>query len=380
MKFHNFFTFSRIKKEQKYFVAGIVVTALLTIFVVVPITFKTGVYAEQTGQTPESGAISRIKQAYDMLTALDYGSEVSSSLGNWGVMWNRLISAAEWTPDATVTNDKVVLGETFYADSRTQDTGTLALTGDATSNDVMTGKTYYGNTFTKDTGTWSFLGNASTSDVLTGKTFYGNSSTLLTGTAKAPIDFSLQQYSARDDYAGTYNGGTGPEDYQLEESTWTSPATNVWKDERTGVYWGPDRGVVTKNQFSLSECDFFTSTPRSSYTGTDIGVGNLNCGPAEDAINYCATLDFGGRTDWYLPSQKELMQAYIDGMYNQAGATLTDAATFTWGTGATAGYSFWSSSELSFLPAYAWTVYLASGGTSGYTKPGTNAVRCVARD
>jgi len=399
MKFHNLFTFSRIKKEQKYFVAGIAVTALLTIFVVVPITFKTGVYAEQTGQTPESGAISRIKQAYDMLTALNYGSEVSSSLGDWGAMWNRLISAAEWTPDATVTADKVILGEEFYSDSRTKQTGTWDFLGNANANHVFTGETFYNSSNTLQTGTWSFLGNASTSDVLTGKTFYGNSSTLLTGTAKVPIDFSLQQFNEYDDWEGTISGSVDAnpaiavDDYEGDESVWTNtlPLTGgkeVWKDERTGLSWSHQIGTF-QNKFpdqDHSSCDFFNEAlypNRGDYPGTDIDCGQT--AGVDDAINQCAKLELDGdndgiaETNWYLPTQKELMMAYIDGMYNQAGSgagqtKLANAATFT-----TTNY-FWSSSEVSNLPTRAWYVGLASGGTTGIPKTGTYAVRCVARD
>ena len=402
MKSHQSFTFQRLKLQKSQlspFIAGLIIATVVVSFIAIPISFKTGVYAEQTGQTPESGAISRIKQAYDMLGTLDYGSEVSSSLGDWGAMWNRLISAAEWTPDATVTNDKVVLGETFYANSRTQDTGTLALTGDATVNDVMTGKTYYGNTFNKQTGTWSFLGNASTSDVLTGKTFYGNSSTLLTGTAKAPTDFSLQQFNEYDDYEGTISGSVDAnpaiavDDYEGDEAIWTNTlpltgGTEVWKDERTGLSWSHQIGSF-QNKFpnqDHSSCDFFNEAlypNRADYPGTDIDCGQTT--GVDDAINQCAKLELDGdndgivETNWYLPTQKELMMAYIDGMYNQAGSgagqtKLANAATFT-----TTNY-FWSSSEVSNLPTRAWYVGLASGGTTGIPKTGTYAVRCVARD
>lgn len=201
--------------------------------------------------------------------------------------------------------------------------------------------------------------------------------------SEAEVDFSLQQYSARDDYAGEYNWGEPPEDYQGEEAEWTDysvGADEVWKDERTGLYWSADRGTFTYNNFDMATCDFFTSEPRSSYDGSDLACGGTVEAP--HAINYCATLDYGGRTDWYLPSQKELMQAYIDGMYNQAGDTLEEAAAFTWGTtGGDGGYEFWSSSEVSTNLTYAWAVGLG-GGTAydGLIKTDTYAVRCIAQD
>jgi hypothetical protein len=298
----------------------VTVSILMTLIISIPSTL---VFAEQSGSTPESGVTSRIRQVYDALVGLAYGDESAGSWGDWGTMWNRIRSAAEWTPDGTATSEDVVAGETFYGSSRVR----------------------------------------------------------ITGTGPQPIDFSLQQFMERDDYAGPYYTGLAPEDYQQEEAEWTDHSVNtdiVWKDERTGVYWSPDRGVLTTNSFtaiSLNTCDFFDETQystRGAYPG-----GDSDCG---DAINYCATLDFGGRTDWYLPSQKELMMAYIDGMYNQAGATPTDAAAFTYGTTSGGGYPFWSSSEVSDVPTYAWGVYLYRGNTDSLNKADDYAVRCVARD
>ena len=356
-----------------------IIISTLTFFLGM-LTIQSFNYFLKADTTPDSGSTSRLRELYDSLVTLDHGDES----GDWGTIWNRIKSAAEWTPNGDVTADDVKSGITFYSDSRTAETGTLSLVGDANLDEVVSGKTFYADDFTLQTGTLSLVGDATVDDVVSGKTFYGSSFDLLTGTAPAPVDYSLMQYSERDDYAGTYYTGLGPEDYQLEESTWTSPATNVWKDERTGVYWGPDRGVLTTNNFtaiSLNNCDYFDETlyeKRGDYPGVS-GSENIDadCG---NAINYCATLDFGDRTDWYLPSQKELMQAYIDGMYNQAGATPVDAAAFTYGTTGGGGYVFWSSSEASNLPTYAWRMTFFWGQTLGGIKTGTQAVRCVARD
>lgn len=305
------------KRDIIIFSIGVLLTLAFSPF------FKSLVSAEQSGTTPNSGATSYIKQLYDSLVSLGNGSDSSGSWGDWGGMWNRIRSSSEWVPS-----------------------------GDATAGDVVTGKT-----------------------------FYGNSRTQMIGTGPEPIDFSLFQYSARDDYAGAYYTGLGPEDYQGEEAEWTDHSVDadvVWKDERAGMYWTADRGILTANNFTMATCQFFTSEPRSSYDGSDLTCG----GTAEEphAINYCATLDYGGRTDWYLPSQKELMMAYIDGMYNQAGATPAEAAAFTYGTSGGGGYRFWSSSELSLYPASAWYVNLNVGYTHYNSKTNAYAVRCVARD
>jgi len=146
---------------------------ILTTFIIAGMIFvpMTVVLAEQSGSTPESGATSRIKTLYDSLVVEDKGVDSAGSWGDWGMMWNRIYSATEYTP----------------------------------------------------------------------------------------IDFSLFQYSTRDNYAGTYNGGTGPEDYTGEESEWTDHSVDVdtvWKDERTGLYWSADRGTLTANNFTLATCQF----------------------------------------------------------------------------------------------------------------------------
>lgn len=273
------------------------------------------VFAEGgTGSVPSSGANSRIKTIDDALTGLNFGSSGSGAWGDWGGMWNRIYSAAVWD----------------------------ASSGDAEVTDVVSGKKFYA----------------------------GANRTLLTGTYSAPtvIDYSLQQYSARDDNGGP--NGSGAEDYQEEESTWTSTVENVWKDNRTGLYWSSKKstGTVTNSftAMSLNTCDFFNTTPRGSYTG-----GDADCG---EAINYCATLNFGDKTDWYLPSQKEAMQAFIDGMYNQAGTSLADAAAFT------GPANYWSSSERSNSDTNVWFYNLGVGTVNIATKGTSMDVRCVRRD
>ncbi len=135
--------------------------------------------------------------------------------------------------------------------------------------------------------------------------------------------------------------------------------------------------IPNSNNFtamSLDTCDYFNSVPRSSYNGLDTDCGN--------AINWCATLELDGRSNWYLPSQKELMLAYIDGMYNQAGDTLQEAAEFTVGDGSSIHYGYyWSSSEVSNYSSRAWNVVLYNGYTGSRNKTDTSrGVRCVSRD
>ncbi len=355
-----------------------------------------------------------VRGIYGKLVELGYTQDLTDD--DIQLVVEKIQEASNWIPQGTVTSNDVIEGKTFYNKSRDLQTGTYVpeefdflgnasqsdvlegkqfysntkelLTGtlkipvvssttyrgDALVTDVMSGKKFYSNSGTLLTGTWTFLGDAAVDQVLEGKKFYSNSGTLLTGTytPPTPIDFSNMQYSTYDDYAGGDYlgwGGTLTDDYQGEESEWSNMSVGediAWRDERTGVYWSAHQGTMS-NIFTMASCDYFTSIPRSSYDGSD-----SDCGLA---INYCATLDFAGRTDWYLPSQKELMQAYIDGIYNQAGIDEASAAAFV-----TDNY-YWSSSEVSYYSTAAWFVYLFDGSTRIDLKSSTRAgVRCVSRD
>lgn len=306
----------------------VLISVLVTLLASFPLGIATGVLAEQSASTPESGAISRIKAIYDSLVTLGYGSDTASGWGDWGAMWNRIRSAAEWTPDGTASTDDVLAGEIFYAGSRSPLTGTLALSGDAL-----------------------------VSDVASGKTFYSNSLTQLTGTAPAPFDYSLQSLATMDDYGGTYHG---------EESEWVgisgSPFSEyadfslesgvVKQDTRTGLIWTVSSTSTLSNEFTLA-------SDGERPTG-----GN--------AIAFCEALNtgtYGGIDSWYLPTQKELMQAYLDGIYSQ---------DVSFG----GENYFWSSSAVSDFADSAWYMEFQFGFVDyDWMSNGAEySVRCVARE
>ena len=301
----------KILKPKLFYI--ICITTLIIFGISLGFTLNIKSNAEQMGSSPDSGgAESVLVGSYNRLVSkgANYGSSSSpDETGNYGTYWNRIIYSATWEPDGTAT----------------------------------------------------------TSDVLSGKTFYSglNDRTIQTGTFSNSIDYSQQSLILYDDYRSYY--GT---DYQEEESTWTNTnalsGSEVWYDTRTGLYWARSEPATKTNSFTIATCDFYTTTPRGSYSGSD-----ADCG---DAINACGTLSLastqGGsaKTDWYLPSQKEIMQAVRDGMYNQAGATFTTTS------------AFWSSTEYSSNSSYAWRVYLHSGYTTNYLKGLGIATRCVRRD
>jgi len=205
-------------------------------------------------------------------------------------------------------------------------------------------------------------------NIKSGTTIFGVEGTLTSG----PV-YSKQSLVEKDDAADG--------DAEGEEAGWTETNTtdHVWKDGRTGLYWSSSQGKADNNNFTISTCSFFSTEPRGDYNGLDGDCGddpepyNLN------AINICGLLSLdadaneaGGdeidEDDWYLPSQKELQQAYIDGMYNQAGLTFTKS------------YCFWSCTETSSTSEGAWSERLDNGCTYDYAKISNWVyVRCVRR-
>jgi hypothetical protein len=288
----------------------------LFLFLSTSLGIVTQIFAEQGNLSPESGSTSRLKTISDSLTSLGFGSNASGSWGNWGNMWNRIYSASTWTPN--------------------------------TSNNAVAG------------------------DVALGKKFYaGNNRTEITGTAVITTDYSIFKNQSFCQKENTGAPCTAVQPAPSPATTWTNTATNVWKDNRTGLYWSNSIGQMPIN-FTISSCPFFSSNPRGSYGGADI----TNCGLAAYAINTCANLSKvavtgeSAKTDWYLPTRVELLQAYNNNMYGLAGSAFT---TTSW---------YASSTESSVDSTRVWSVRLDNGSTGTYISKVSDSyqVRCVSRD
>ncbi len=202
--------------------------------------------------------------------------------------------------------------------------------------------------------------------------------------------YSLQRLQTKDDWL--CSGATscaGPlTEYTAEEATWTTATTTfsghnainfslddypgktvdlysdtVKIDGLTGLWWSDimvvddsTTATTTTNNFDLASAGGDGHRP----------TGGNAIGFCEALNSYNAGAGFGGYTDWYLPTQKELMQAYIDGSAN--------VPSFN------PGYSFWSSTENNSGTASAWNVYLYLGATTNnYKTTSRYYVRCVRR-
>ena len=165
--------------------------------------------------------------------------------------------------------------------------------------------------------------------------------------------YKLQKYEYVDDATSTNK-------YIGEDSTWITASGSPFSTTGTTLYSGIVKvdlatGLWWSDRSSSAMDDNFTLTPDNN-TGVPVGGS---------AIAFCAALaatNFGGHNDWYLPTQKQLMQAYIDGSnYNLP----------------TTGNLFWSSTENYPNPASAWSVLLDFGTTASTTKVTLTYVRCA---
>jgi hypothetical protein len=91
-----------------------------------------------------------------------------------------------------------------------------------------------------------------------------------------------------------------------------------------------------------------------------------------NAVSYCDSLDFAGRTDWRLPNVNELKSIADRSTWNP----VIDAVAFP----ATVANPYWSSSTYVPNTANAWSVYFFGFGfVFPYNKTDSYYVRCVSQ-
>ena len=267
--------------------------------------------AEQSGGSPESGVTSRIKTLYDNLVVLGFGSDVD--IPDWGAYWNRIKTAASWVPSGAAGVANVLTGQTFYSNSRTQQTGTMPDNeGDnaSTAQSAAAGVNY----FTAPAGYYDGGDRVSATNaqvaalaadllnvnIKSGKTIFG-----VAGTYPAPSSCSTQQY--HDSYGAPVTEATN---CSLTWTTASVPATGDDSragrggyDPRTGLVWSQ----LLRNNAGTVE---FSATLNSTWSWDASGANNIAVG-GKTASQLCSERGSG----WRLPTQKELMLAYIDGSY-----------------------------------------------------------------
>ena len=140
----------------------------------------------------------------------------------------------------TASSDDVLSGVTFYnTNAKSKQIGTLELTGNAYADDVLMGRTFYNtDAKTKVTGTLALTGTAYASDVLYGETFYNtNAKTKVTGTMpnRGAVDTTINPGDSYTIHAGYHNGNGKVTAVSLKTMTITmAPSSIYWSYTFTG--------------------------------------------------------------------------------------------------------------------------------------------------
>jgi Protein of unknown function (DUF1566) len=166
-----------------------------------------------------------------------------------------------------------------------------------------------------------------------------------------------------DDYRGvpsrvaSYAGWSA--DNQCRGIEASSDDANVWKDVTTvgsgaaSCAGSPER-CSYKDEISGQEWHNADAAPRNWPT----------------ALAFCDNLTYNGKTDWRLPTQKELMDAYNHGIMSTAGAT-------GWISSANLQQYYYASSTRQAGPVYAWWLFLGNGTQTNQWKYDNARVICV---
>lgn len=328
--------------------------------------------AEQSGGTPNSGVTSRIKTIYDALSASSYGSDAAGGWGNWGAYWNRIYSAATWVPSDNAALTDVKNGKTFENTSRTQRTGTYP---NPTNCSTQQYHDSYGGSVTETTNcslTWTTAGTPVSGD--DDRTDAPNPPTATRGGYDPRTGLTWSQLLLNSSGTVVFS--------HASNSTWNWDGTLKFTVTAATAAVGDtytNNGQTFTVAYAIAGATTLYAKPASS--GLPAASGNLVrvTGSGTDPIVFSAYTLYGDNVavgsktasqlcsdrgnGWRLPTEKELMQAYIDGSY----FNLTQPSN-----------AFWSVTESS--STYAWYVYLNYGTTSGsggVKSTGYGQVRCV---
>jgi hypothetical protein len=128
------------------------------------------------------------------------------------------------------------------------------------------------------------------------------------------------------------------------------------------------RGDVTSNAAACGEGEICVVTDLIS--GVTWGNPLVDDANFDQAVTVCSSLVLGGHSDWRLPTQKEVLQAFIDGIWL--------AEVNQQGTGLPSQGLIWSSTTSSTEIWNAWAVSPATGATTTTEKNQHLPFLCVA--
>jgi hypothetical protein len=200
-----------------------------------------------------------------------------------------------------------------------------------------------------------------------GNTYCGTAGTLLANLFNGSLsaggfDGGSQANGGVDDYNNAGSAASGR--YAKGWTACTSGADNYcgtgdafadMKDDSTGLIWSkPCSGVGCTTFAEPADTDYeWTYTDDADNDGKSASV---LCSQTVAAGNH--------GSGWSLPHQKQLMQAYINGVYGNLEASGVNRP-------------YWSATTRSDYTSYAWFTYLSHGFTNSFAKSGSYYVRCV---
>jgi hypothetical protein len=343
-------------------------------------------------------------QSTVLTTATGAGTYNVSNLANnvikqgttWGVS---LGSTGTLTPSPTgntATTSDVCVSKTFFGNKQTDwtnRTGTLVI-DPAT---VLSGTTYCGIAGSAS-GSGFTYGSSSPAGVLTspatpatGGTFVASNlsnSLIATGTVwgvgqVGTLLGHLFNGTGQTIAGGSQNNG-GVEDLNDGGAAPTDRYSRVWTLCISGTYdatTNPGGNYCNTGDSGAAYMDNSTRLIWSKSMNASYGLDNTgstmtwyianNC-TEQSGAGYTCTKKTSGKTGceantgWFVPHQKQLMQAYIDGSYG-----------FVSSNSGSSGF-FWSATSVANVPTNAWLVTLGSGIVSYSSKSGDPySVRCV---
>lgn len=228
-----------------------------------------------------------------------------------------------------------------------------------------------------------------------GNTSAGTTAVNFTSTTPPPPTFDCQGTSPSIGslchegtlYAGTFDGRK----YMITPGGCTDSATPVCNGGTDTVqkYWndGSTNYAAVPGTEKISIGGAATKSS-SSFRG-EVGTAAIVAyhGNVANAAKYCDDMDFGGFTDWHLPSKSELAYLYCKAVntLNMHQISRPDEEPNCVGYGGKQGLIpgfdsgyYWSSTEVSQLPGtYAWSQLFSMGNQISNTQNTPLHVRCI---
>jgi len=288
-----------------------------------------------------------------------YGGEGGWAYGSDDISRVLTTADAPGTFDASNLSVGTVKSGTAFGDGLTgaYPSADYPLSGDTGVEDAAAGDICSGREAWTKAGellTGSLTTNAAYISV--GSTYCGHAGTLFAnlfnGTSGIYTGGS-QAYGGADDY----NNGGSPASGRYVKGWTACDSDNDYcgtgdsgadaKDNSTGLVWSmPCNG---------SGCAEFSDASPLTYTWDGSGANNSS----STASQLCSK-----HSGWYLPHQKQLMQAYIDGSYGNLESQGVNR-------------NHWSATTVSSNTTNAWLTTLSNGLTYNGAKTNANYVRCV---